>query len=128
MRDAIIRVLVYATVIAAATTAIYLIPGTSVYEKPEATTVHATITAYTSDPAETDDTPFETASGSRTRRGVAANNCLLFGTRIIIEGEWYIVEDRMNSKYGCERYDIWRAQKDEAWEWGVRKLLVTIAN
>ena len=40
------------------------------------------VTAYSSTPEETDDTPFITASNTRVRHGIVATNMLPFGTRI----------------------------------------------
>ena len=106
------------------------VPSVDVYAAEKVvegeTVVRGTVTAYTSDPAETDSTPTVTASGTMTRPGVAANNCLPFGTRITVAGKSYVVEDRMNAKYGCERYDLWTAEKADAREWGVRRLAVSI--
>ena len=90
--------------------------------------VLATITAYTSSVDETDDTPFETASGSRTRDGIVA--CppkYEFGTKIYIKGKEYLCEDRMNRRYhDQERFDMWIETKAEAFDWGVRELLVEV--
>lgn len=88
--------------------------------------VVATVTAYTSDPAETDDTPLTTASGQTVRKGIVANNCEEFGTLVKIQGVIYEVQDRMNRRYGCERFDIWTEKKSDAYSWGVRTLSVTI--
>ncbi len=90
--------------------------------------IQARISAYTSDPAETDDTPNIMANGKKTRKGVVANNCLKFGTEVEIQGKTYTVEDRMNKRYGCEQFDIWHEHKATAIAWGVRKLPVSIKN
>lgn len=85
--------------------------------------VHAgKVTAYNSVPEQTDDTPFETASGKRTRDGIVANNCLPFGTKVVIEGKTYEVEDRMNKRYGCEHYDIWMEEVPDARKFGMKRL------
>ncbi|MBD3252034.1 hypothetical protein GF380_06350, partial [Candidatus Uhrbacteria bacterium] len=42
------------------------------------------MTAYTSRPEETDDTPFITADGSHVRDGIVAANFLPFGTKVRI--------------------------------------------
>ena len=108
--------------------------------------ISATVTAYTSDPAETDDTPCENAWGD--------NICELHeaGLKIIacpIEykkgqlvtlimpiddeigyGEIYICLDRMNSRYdGQERFDIYFGHdKQGALEFGKRTLNIKIYN
>jgi 3D (Asp-Asp-Asp) domain-containing protein len=80
--------------------------------------VLATITAYSSEPEQTDDTPFVTASGKRVRKGIAAcPRDIPFGTEIEIDGEVYICEDRMSQKYDG-RFDVWMKTEEEAWEFG----------
>lgn len=80
----------------------------------------AHITAYNSVPEQTDDTPFITASGLFVYDGIVANNCLPFGTKVEIEGRLYEVQDRMNSRYGCEYFDIWMEDVDNSKKWGVK--------
>lgn len=92
--------------------------------------VVATITAYTSSVDETDDTPFITASGSRTGEGtLACPPKYKFGTKILINGKEYTCLDRMNRRYWeQERFDMWVETKGEAFEWGIKKLEVKIIN
>lgn len=71
------------------------------------TTIYASVYGYSSDVSQTDDTPFITASGQHVRDGIVANNCLPFGTSVIIGGRTYTVEDRMNRRYGCSFFDVW---------------------
>jgi len=70
------------------------------------TQVLGVITSYNPFPEQTDDNPDITASGHKVREGIVANNCLPFGTRVEIDGEVFVVLDRMNSRYGCEHFDI----------------------
>lgn len=90
--------------------------------------LQAEITAYTSDAAETDDTPDITASGQKTRKGIiACPGRYAFGTKVIIEGEEYECQDRMNIRYrDGNRFDKWIETKEEAYKWGIRKLEVEI--
>lgn len=87
------------------------------------------ITAYSSTPDQTDDTPFITASGTRTRDGVIAANFLPIGTKVRIPTVYgekvFVVEDRMNSRY-WKRMDIWMATRSEALRFGLRTLPVEI--
>lgn len=86
------------------------------------------MSAYTSDPNETDDTPNITASGTRTRDGViACPREYEFGTEVEIHGERYTCEDRMNARYD-NHFDIWMKTKEEAYKWGRRVVEVTIIN
>jgi len=87
------------------------------------------ITAYSSSPDETDDTPFITASGSGTRNGVVAANFLPFGTQIrmpeIFGGQIFVVEDRLNKNYN-DRIDVWFNSKEEALHFGQKITKVEI--
>lgn len=97
-------------------------------EKRSPQVLAAVVTAYNSLPEQTDDTPFITASGERTGWGVVANNCLEFGTKVRIAGEIFEVQDRMNSRYGCEYFDIWMEHYDQAVQFGKRILEVELIN
>lgn len=76
------------------------------------------LTAYSSTVDQTDADPFTMASGLRVYDGAVANNCLSFGTEIEIAGNRYEVQDRMNSRYGCEVFDIWMTSRQEALDFG----------
>lgn len=90
--------------------------------------INATVYAYNSEVNQTDSSPFITASGHRLGSGdrVVANNCLPFGTVVEIAGIDYTVLDRMHSRYSCSDYDIWLESKQEALQWGVRRLKITV--
>ncbi len=93
--------------------------------------INAVITAYTSTPDQTDDDPFIAASGKRVHDGMIAANGLPFGTIIKIPSLYgekeFIVEDRMNARYGFGRMDVWLdTSKAEARKFGVKRLKVEI--
>lgn len=99
-------------------------------KKPN-TTVAATISAYTSTPDQTDSTPFIAASGKRVHDGMIAANWLPFGTIVKIPSLFgdkeFIVEDRMNPRYGHGHMDIWfDGGKADARKFGVRHRIVEI--
>ena len=79
------------------------------------------VTAYSSTPEETDETPFITASGKEVRDGVIAANFLPFGTRVRIperfDDKIFIVEDRMHSRKQ-NVVDIWMPTKQDAKNFG----------
>jgi len=90
-----------------------------------------TITAYTSEPAYTDDEPFVTATGRMVRPGtLALSRDLLrtftpgapfdFGDRVRLSrfGE-FVVDDTMNPRWS-HRVDIWLPTVAEAQEFGKR--------
>lgn len=93
-------------------------------------------TGYSSSVLETDDTPFITASNTRTRTGIVAlSRDLLtrynpdapfsFGDTVHITGLGdFVVEDSMNWRWN-RRMDIWFPSRTLAMQFGVRKVVVT---
>ena len=93
--------------------------------------VEVVMTAYTSTPDQTDDSPFIAASGKRVYDGMLAANWLPFGTQVKIPELYgdkiFTVDDRMNRRYGYGRMDIWLdATKTEARKFGVKRLTVEV--
>lgn len=90
---------------------------------------YAVITAYSSTPDQTDDTPFTTAIGTEVRDGIVAANWLPIGTHIRLPelyGEKvFVVEDRMHPK-NSHKVDIWMQTRNEAKEFGVRRATVEV--
>lgn len=86
------------------------------------------VSAYNPVSWQCDSTPTITASNKKVFEGVVANNCLPFGTILDIAGELYIVEDRMNKRYGCEHFDIMMWDYQTAKEFGRQKLEIIIYN
>jgi len=79
------------------------------------------ITAYSSTPDQTDGGPFTAAWGDRVFLGMVANNCLPRDTVVEIFGWRYRVRDRMHSRYGCHRFDIWLPSRERAKRFGLRR-------
>jgi 3D (Asp-Asp-Asp) domain-containing protein len=75
-------------------------------------------TEYTATVSQTDNTPTITASNQKIREGIVANNCLPFGTKIEINNNIYVIQDRMNERYGCENFDIYVRRYAEARHFG----------
>ena len=96
------------------------------YKISKLTLKNQRIYGYSSTKDQTDSTPFITANGSRVKSGIVANICLPFGTRLQINNNIYEVQDRMNSRYGCDTWDIWFETKQEAINWGKRYLDIII--
>jgi len=88
------------------------------------------ITAYSSTPEQTDETPLITASGSIVEDGIVANNLLAFGTKVRIPELYgdkvFTVQDRMNAKKGNYHLDIWFASHLEAKKFGAELAYVEI--
>lgn len=101
-------------------------------------TITVVATAYSSDPAQTDNTPCIPASGYDLCKhfekygsgDTIAANFLPLGTVVRFPGKYgdkvFIVRDRMNARYGQGRIDIWMASKEEAKQWGVKKIEMEI--
>jgi 3D (Asp-Asp-Asp) domain-containing protein len=82
------------------------------------------MTAYTSRPEETDDTPFITADGSHVRDGIVACNFLPFGTKVRIPklfgDKVFEVHDRMNKRFPY-KMDFWMEELGDARQFGLRR-------
>ncbi len=91
--------------------------------------IKVVVTAYTSRPEETDETPDITASGTKTRNGIVATNLLPMGTLIKIPSlfgqQCFVVEDRMHPRYQ-KRVDVWFDSLDEARQFGKRMAEIEI--
>jgi len=87
------------------------------------------LTAYSSSPDETDDTPFITASGKYVRDGIIASNFLPFGTKVKIPALFgdkiFTVEDRLHARFS-DRMDIWMPSKAAAFNFGKRYAEVVV--
>ena len=93
-------------------------------------TINVVITAYSSCPLETDDSPFLTANGSTVEDGIVANNLLPFGTEIRIPelygNKVFVVQDRMSSRKGNYHVDIWFPTKEQALQFGSVRTYIEI--
>lgn len=80
------------------------------------------VTAYSSTPDQTDNTPFITASGKAVRDGIIAANFLPFGTKIKIPkffgDKVFTVEDRMHRRKS-NFIDIWMPTREHANRFGI---------
>jgi 3D (Asp-Asp-Asp) domain-containing protein len=98
--------------------------------KKVAQTIKVIVTAYSSTPEETDDTPFITASGSEVKDGVIANNMLPIGTEVRIPELYgdkiFTIEDRMNRRKSDYHFDIWFPSKELAINFGVKTAEIEI--
>ena len=91
-------------------------------------TFTASVSAYTSREAETDDTPFITANGDHVYDGgVACPGRYKFGTKVLINERVYKCNDRMNKRYRSGNYfDIWFPDYGEAIKHGRRQVEISI--
>jgi len=111
---------------------LFLAPVSSLPKPDISQTVKVLVTAYSSTPEETDDTPFVTASNSIVRSGIIANNALPFGTRVrlpeIFGDKIFEVEDRMHSRKSDSQVDVWFPSKEEALHFGIKTTVMEIIN
>ncbi|MFA6042709.1 MAG: hypothetical protein WCV85_05250 [Patescibacteria group bacterium] len=98
--------------------------------RPVAKARTVVMTAYSSTVDQTDGDPFTTASGQKVRDGIIAMNGVPFGTKVRIPEKFgnkvFVVQDRMNSRYGSARADIWMKTRHDAKQWGVKRVKVEI--
>jgi 3D (Asp-Asp-Asp) domain-containing protein len=87
------------------------------------------LTAYSSVPDETDDSPLITATNKTVRDGFIAANFLPFGTKVKIPeffgDKVFVVEDRM-SRRKTDFMDIWMPSKEKATEFGIHRAEVIV--
>jgi len=88
----------------------------------------AKVSAYNSTPGQTDESPFEMASGKTVFNGaIACPTRYKFGTKAMINGQIYICEDRMAARYRQGNYfDIWMLAPETAKAFGSQTLEITI--
>lgn len=109
--------------------------GYAVYSENELA-VAVTATGYSSSVIETDDTPFITASNTRTRTGIIAMSRDMltpynpdapfhFGDVVHISGLGdFIVEDSMNARWR-RRVDVWFPSRRAAFNFGRSRVILT---
>ena len=92
--------------------------------------INVIATGYSSSPEETDGDPFTTASGTKVREEIIANNLLPFGTKVripeIYGDQVFVVEDRMHWKKGYYHIDIWFPSKEEAEKFGAKRTYIEV--
>lgn len=92
-------------------------------------TLNLIVTAYSSTPEETDDTPFTTASGTTVRDGIVATNLLPFGTKVMIPEHFgdkvFVVEDRMHQRK-TNNLDVWMESKEKALRFGITQATILV--
>jgi len=90
--------------------------------------VNEVLTAYTSEAAQTDDSPCITANGfdlcKHGQEDTVAINGVKMGTRVrfpdLFGNRVFVVRDRMNARYGSNRADVWMLSKANAISFGVK--------
>ena len=87
------------------------------------------VTAYSSTPEETDDTPFITAAGTKVRDGIVALNFLPFGTKVkiptVFGDKILVVEDRMHPRK-AGFVDVWMPTKTAAIRFGISRTTLIV--
>ncbi len=101
--------------------------------------ITAVMTAYSSEVAQTDDSPCIPADWKYNlcehyekygEQDTIAANFLPLGTKVrfpdLYGDKVFTVRDRMNARYGQGRGDIWMPTRDEAKQFGVKKVTMEI--
>ena len=92
--------------------------------------IRAVVTAYSSCPLQTDDSPNITAAGTHVKDGIIANNYYSFGTKIripqIFGDKVFIVEDRMHWRKSNSHFDIWFPEYWQAKNFGIQDTYIEI--
>lgn len=92
-------------------------------------TYRVEVSAYNSEIAQTDASPFITAKGTHVRDGIVATNMFPFGTVIKIPSLFgdkiFVVEDRMNTRYQ-HNVDVWMESKTDALKLGRRTVTIEV--
>jgi len=87
------------------------------------------LTAYSSVPDETDDSPLITATNKTVQDGFIAANFLPFGTKVRIPeffgNKVFVVEDRM-SRRKTDFMDVWMPSKEKANKFGIHRTEVIV--
>ena len=106
------------------TTASYVAKASNEAVQKAVKTIKVVITAYSSTPDQTDETPLITASNKLVKDGIIANNMLAFGTKVKIPALYgdkvFTVEDRMNRRKSGYHIDIWMPNREIAVNFGVK--------
>lgn len=86
--------------------------------------------AYSSTRDQTDGSPSVTASGTKVHDGTIAANGFVFGTKLRIPEYFgdkvFVVEDRMHTRWGKKKIDVWMTDRAAARNWGVRTVTIEI--
>jgi 3D (Asp-Asp-Asp) domain-containing protein len=106
--------------------------ATTTEQKVVRTSTHV-MTAYNSEPGQTDNSPCITANGFNVckhgKEDTIAANFLKFGTKVQIPELFgdriFIVRDRMNKKHP-NRVDIWMIDKQAALKFGVKTAKIVV--
>ena len=92
--------------------------------------IKVVVTAYSSTPDQTDDTPFITASGKHVAEDIVANNMLPMGTKIKIPALYgdkvFTIGDRMNKKKSNYHIDLWMPSRALAINFGVKTTTIQV--
>ena len=107
----------------------YVAKTTNVAQKA-AKKIKVVVTAYSSTPDQTDDTPFITASGLHVAENIIANNLLPFGTKIRIPSLYgdkiFTVGDRLASYKSKYHVDLWMPSRVMAINFGVKTVEIEV--
>ena len=76
----------------------------------------AELTAYTVGDGDTPGTTM--ANGETVHYGAVANDALPLGTKVVIDGEEFVVKDRFSGGYGVNRFDVYTTSVSDCEKFG----------
>ena len=76
----------------------------------------AELTAYTVGDGDTPGTTM--ANGETVHYGAVANDALPLGTKVVIDGEEFVVKDRFGGGYGVNRFDVYTTSVSDCEKFG----------
>ena len=79
-------------------------------------TVYAELTAYNCDDGDTPGTTM--ANGETVHYGAVANDTVPLGSKVVIDGEEFVVKDRFGGGYGIERFDVYTSSVSDCEKFG----------
>ena len=93
-------------------------------ENDDSYIIIAELTAYTVGDGDTPGTTM--ANGETVHYGAVANDYLPLGTKVVIDGEEFVVKDRFGGGYGVEKFDVYTTSVSECEKFGRQYKEVTV--
>ena len=95
---------------------IYELRSNDIVSEANSYIIIAELTAYTVGDGDTPGTTM--ANGETVHYGAVANDTLPLGTKVVIDGEEFVVKDRFGGGYGIERFDVYTSSVSDCEKFG----------
>ena len=103
---------------------IYELRSNDIVSEANSYIIIAELTAYTVGDGDTPGTTM--ANGETVHYGAVANDALPLGTKVVIDGEEFVVKDRFGGGYGVEKFDVYTTSVSECEKFGRQYKEVTV--